>query len=74
MADEENHERLADKIVGALELAVEQEDLAIATSLGSALELALTRCAGGAGFTERRDLSEKISVSMSKLETLRKAS
>lgn len=50
--------RLSDRIVHALELAVEQGDADISLVLAGALEMALTRQAGGQGFKERRDYSD----------------
>ncbi len=55
--DEER--RLSERILMALELAVEQNDAAICEKLVAALELSMTRASGGADFTERRELSEQ---------------
>ena len=69
----ETYRRLSDKIVQALELAVEQKDAQIADFLGQALELSLTRNAGGKDFVERRDFSDHISSLLAEIETLKKS-
>jgi len=69
--EEETHERLGDKILEALEMALDQEDKAIADLLGNALQMALTKYAGGKGFTERRDLSDRINASLDKWSELK---
>jgi len=68
---EKNNERLADRILTSLELAIAQQDVDIAEILGGALEMALTRGAGGKDFVERRDFSEDIEKAFDKLEVLR---
>ena len=68
---EKNNERLADRILIALEMAIAQEDKVIAEILGSALEMALTRGTGGKDFVERRDLSDDIQKALENVEHLR---
>ncbi len=68
---EKNNERLADRILTALQMAVIQEDVDIAVMLENALEMALTRGAGGKDFVERRDFSEDVESVLDKLEILR---
>ena len=68
---EKNNERLADRILTALDMAISQEDADIAEILGSALEMSLTRGAGGKDFVERRDFSEDVERALDKLEILR---
>ena len=68
---EKNNERLADRILMALDMAVEQEDVDIAEILGGALEMALTRGAGGKDFVERRDFSQDVEKIFEKLDVLR---
>lgn len=63
--------RLADRILYALQLALEQDDLEIAEILGHALEKALTRMAGGADFVERRDFDDQCASAMQALSDLR---
>lgn len=46
--------RLSDKIHDALEMAIEQDAVDTAHHLYNALETALTRKTGGAGFVEKR--------------------
>lgn len=64
--------RLSDRILYALELALEQEDIPIAENLARALELAMTRNTGGGEFIERRDYPEEIESSMNKLLELQR--
>jgi hypothetical protein len=68
-----NHKRLGDRILYALELAIDQEDLDISETLNHALDLAMTRNAGGAGFSERREFSNEIEVALDKLRALKKS-
>lgn len=62
--------RLADRILSALDLALEQKDVKIAEALTRAMELAMTRNAGGATFVERRDYPPEIERAMEKLYAL----
>lgn len=66
----ENERRLSERILSALELAVEQEDVAVAEKLFSAFELASTRLAGGADFAERRDMSAKAATLIDRYRAL----
>lgn len=68
---EEQPLRLCDRIAGALKLAIEQEDLDVSESLMNALELAMTRNAGGADFAERRDFPPEMEAIMDHYEELR---
>jgi hypothetical protein len=63
--------RLSDRILSALELALEQEDLKIAELLTRALELSMTRNTGGGEFIERRDYPPEIERAMDRLYDLR---
>jgi hypothetical protein len=63
--------RLADRILYAQQLALEQNDLEVAEMLNAALEKALTRLSGGKDFTERRDFSAEYAAAMIKLSDLR---
>lgn len=65
--------RLSDRILSALELALEQDDLKIAELLTKALEMSMTRNAGGGEFIERRDYPPEIERAMEKLTSLRRA-
>lgn len=65
-------QRLSDLIVNALELAIEQKDVIIAETLARALELSLTRNSGGAGFVERRSMSEQVEAAFRNLDELKK--
>ena len=47
--------RLSDRILYALELALQQEDVYISEILVKALEVSMTRNTGGGEFIERRD-------------------
>ena len=73
MMTEENtsNERLSDLILQALELAVKQEDVVIADMLTNALEVAMTRNAGGKDFVERRDFPEKVNDLTHKVHELK---
>ncbi len=71
MSDQENAAfRLSDRILKALELALEQDDVKIAEILTSALDMSMTRNAGGGDFVERRDYSPEMEAAMEKLHTL----
>ena len=63
--------RLSDRILTALELAVDQEDLKICESLVQALDLSMTRNTGGGEFIERRDYSEEMQQAMNAYAALR---
>jgi len=63
--------RLSDRILSALELALEQEDLKISELLTRALEQAMTRNTGGGEFIERRDYPPEIESAMNALSALR---
>ena len=70
--DERSKIRLSDRILSALELALEQDDVKIAEYLTSAMELSMTRNTGGGEFIERRDYPPEIEKAMDKLATLKK--
>lgn len=63
--------RLSDRILSALELALEQDDLKIAELLVRAMEQSMTRNTGGGEFIERRDYPPEIERAMDKLYELR---
>ena len=63
--------RLGDRILNALNLALDQKDLEVAEHLARALELALTRF-GGEGASENRDLSESMLAAFERLDGLRR--
>ncbi|MCB1720727.1 MAG: hypothetical protein H6860_05675 [Rhodospirillales bacterium] len=69
--DDKDVIRLSDRILSALELALEQNDLKISEILTRALEQAMTRNTGGGEFIERRDYPSKIERAMDKLHSLR---
>lgn len=71
MSDSKSEIRLGDKILSALEMALEQNDLNVAETLLRALEMTMTRKIGE-GFVERRDYPEALEKAMVKLEELRK--
>ena len=64
--------RLGDRILTALELAIEQEDVQIAEILHKALDLSMTRNTGGGEFIERRDYPLNVEKALEKLEMLQK--
>lgn len=70
---EDDKIRLSDRILSALELALEQNDLRTSELLKSAIEMAMTRNTGGEDFVERRDYPPEIEKAMEKLRELRNA-
>lgn len=64
--------RLSDRILYALQLALEQNDLRLSEMLNAALEESLTRKAGGKGFVERREFTAEYEAVMLKLNDLRR--
>ena len=69
-----DYERLSDKVLEALNLALEQDDATIADLLSRALEMAMTRNAGGKDFVERREFADDVEKALVKLDKLRKSS
>lgn len=63
--------RLSDRILFALELALEQNDLAIAELLTRGIEMSMTRNTGGGEFVERRDYPADLEEAMRKLNALK---
>lgn len=74
MTDKEalNKQRLSDRILYALNLAIEQEDVKTADALSKALELSMTRNAGGGEFVERREYPKYIEDCLLRLQELRR--
>lgn len=68
---DKNWLRLSDRILYSLELALDQEDLQISETLNSALEMSMTRNAGGGEFIERRHYPEAMEDSLERLQKLR---
>lgn len=66
-----NKDRLSDRILFALELALEQKDLELSEALNNALELAMTRNTGGGEFIERRDYPKEIETALVQLRGLK---
>jgi hypothetical protein len=66
--------RLSDSILQPLELALDQKDVPIAEHLMRALEMAMTRNAGGKDFTERREYPPEIEKAIERLLELKKNS
>lgn len=69
--DNLDHERMSDRILYALELALDQEDIDIAENLKLALEKAMTRNTGGGMFVERRDYPDRIQKALERLKSLK---
>lgn len=69
--NEKDKIRLSDRILSALDLCLEQEDLQIAEILTKALEMSMTRGTGGAEFKERRTYPPEMERAMDKLHELR---
>lgn len=66
-----NKDRLSDRILYAIELALEQKDIEIAESLNRILELSMTRNTGGGEFIERRDYPREIEKLIAELRALK---
>lgn len=66
-----NKDRLSDRILFALELALEQKDLELSEALNKALEMAMTRNTGGGEFVERRDYPKEIEAALGQLRALK---
>ncbi|HEY0832920.1 MAG TPA: hypothetical protein VGE72_03330 [Azospirillum sp.] len=62
--------RLGDRILYALELALEQRDLDTCDLLAKALEVTLTRF-GGPGAVDKRDVPERMLAAFDALDRLR---
>ncbi len=65
------YKRLSDRILFALELAVEQGDLGISENLVAAMEQAITRATGGKDFQERRELSPEYDAVLAQYDDLK---
>lgn len=65
------YKRLSDRILFALELAVEQDDISISDDLVSAMEKAITRATGGKDFVERRELAPEYDSVLSQYDELK---
>lgn len=65
-------DRLSDRILYALQLAIKQEDIKIADGLAKILEMSMTRNTGGGEFIERRDYPSPIEKALDKLDDLKK--
>lgn len=63
--------RLSDRIFAALDLAIQQEDIAAADLLVQALDHSMTRNAGGGEFIERRNYSPEIIAVIERLAVLK---
>jgi hypothetical protein len=64
--------RLSDRILYALELALEQKDVELSKMLVRALELSMTRNTGGGEFIERRDYPPEIESALDTLADIEK--
>lgn len=71
LSSEYDHIRLSDRILSALELSIEQEDLDLAEMLNQALEMALTRGSGGPDFTERREYPTRVEEALNGLREMK---
>lgn len=72
-ANKKQYQRLSDLVTQAMRLALDQKDVAIADILSRALEMSLTRNAGGRDFLERREMSEDVNKALDDLILLKKA-
>lgn len=73
MSENKEYQRLSDQILQALTLSLSQKDVAISDLLSRALEMSMTRNAGGRDFIERRDLSDDVEAALEKLDLLKRA-
>lgn len=71
MTETATSQRLADRVLDALTLAVAQGDIETSELLARALERSMTRNAGGAAFTERRTFSADVARALADLAALR---
>ncbi len=62
--------RLGDRILHALELALDQQDLEVSEMLCKALEISLTRF-GGRGIVEHRPVPEPVLTAFCRFDRLR---
>ena len=67
----DNKARLSDRILTALELSLDQQDVEISEILLQALEQSMTRKSGGGEFVERRDYTAEMEKIMTRLRALR---
>jgi hypothetical protein len=72
-ANKKQYQRLSDLVTQAMRLALDQKDVAIADILSRALEMSLTRNAGGRDFLERREMSDDVNKALDDLVALKKA-
>ncbi len=63
--------RLSDRILYALDLALQQEDVYISEILVKALEVAMTRNTGGGEFIERRDYPPEMEDALNRLADIK---
>jgi hypothetical protein len=63
--------RLSDRILYALDLALQQEDVYISEMLVKALEVAMTRNTGGGEFIERRDYPPEMEDALNRLADIK---
>lgn len=71
MSSFEKSYRLSDRIFFALELALEQKDVDVAEILVDALDMSMTRQAGGGDFVERRDYPAEVEKALKIMQELR---
>jgi len=64
--------RLSDRILYALDLALDQEDIEISDMLTRSLEQSMTRGTGGPDFVERREYPQAVADALERLEKLKK--
>jgi len=62
---------LSDRILSALQISLQKEDLKIPELLTKAMEQSMTRNAGGGEFIERRDYPPEMEEVMGQLHELR---
>lgn len=72
--DSNMQQRLSDRILYALDMALDQEDEAISRLLWQVLELSMTRNAGGKNFIERREFHQEVEKALNRLQELKSRS
>ena len=66
-----NEARLSDRILYAMDLALDQKDAVIADMLSNVLDVAMTRNAGGQKFVERRSFPPEVESMLARLAALK---
>ena len=71
MSEQPKFVRLSDKILDAFQMSLKQKDIDVSELLNRALQMAMTRGAGGKEFVERREFSDAVEKALDDLDKLR---